>query len=79
MGNELKENMLKNISQLTTKINEKEYITSCDHDASVEALIEHLLQCLTFSRQILENVKKSQEEKQKTEEKPAETEEKNNG
>jgi hypothetical protein len=64
--------MLKNISQLTTKINDKEYITSCDQDASVEGLIEHLLQCLTFSRQLLENVKKFQEEKQKSQEKPVE-------
>ncbi len=63
--------MLKNISQLEFKINEKLYNFSCDHDSPIEHVKEALFQFQKYVGQIEDAVKSQQEKlKQEQEQQP---------
>lgn len=67
--------MLKNISRLECKVNEKDYQLFCDNDSPIEHVKEALFQFLKYIGQLedqnkvmQEELKKKSEEEQKVEE-----------
>jgi len=64
--------MLKNLTQIETKIGDKLYHLSCDQDAPIEQVKEALFQFLKYVGRIEDAIKAQQEaqaEKEKAEEK----------
>ncbi len=61
--------MLKNISQLETKIEEKSFRFSCDIDAPLPNIKEALFQFLKYIGQVEDHIKMMQEMKKAEEEK----------